>query len=244
MASHFKFTDLKQWYNVEAKSLKELGHGGILEYYNNSLIEALKDLYPHYPFRPWSFKKAKRGFFGSQANRRLFFQELRSELGITHMDGFYDLTADQVRAFGGMNILKMYKNSLVAAVVASYPEYDWQVWRFKLVPKGFWDKSDNVLKYLDFLKSKLDIKSEEDWYGVTWKEFTENRGSHLLQKFGSVFLLLDKFYPNYKWEKHKFLNKPNGFWQDEENAKNTVLLSPFLALLLIDLLLIERVFSD
>ena len=50
-----------------------------------------------------------------------------------------------------------------------YPEYDWLPWKFKQVPKGYWDDIANHHKFIEWASKELQIKDKRDWYNVSQK---------------------------------------------------------------------------
>jgi len=60
--------------------------------------------------------------------------------------------------------------------------YDFLIWRFSKMPRGFFDQQENVLKYLRWLMVKVKVSNLEDLKIV---HFTENGGTTLLLKYQS-----------------------------------------------------------
>jgi hypothetical protein len=56
------------------------------------------------------------------------------------------------------------------ALCAIYPEYEWLPWMFEVAPERFWESKENVDRYLEWLKKKLGILSDQDWHHVTSEE--------------------------------------------------------------------------
>jgi hypothetical protein len=90
------------------------------------------------------------------------------------------------------------------------------------VPDKFWDNKENHKKYLIWLAQELGIKSTEDWYKVTSKDFTERGGAGLLYLHynGSAIQALEANFPEAKFEVWKFRHAPKGFFNVEDNAKS------------------------
>ena len=69
----------------------------------------------------------------------------------------------------GSSITRYYDNSHIKLITTVYSDYDWLLWKFSVVPEGFWKNENNVNKYMNWLSEQLKIKSIEGWYNVTRK---------------------------------------------------------------------------
>jgi hypothetical protein len=65
------------------------GGSGVLRYYNNSLIKALKTLYPEYKWQEWKFKMVSKRFWQSSENVKNYITSLAMDLGIKNADDWY-----------------------------------------------------------------------------------------------------------------------------------------------------------
>ena len=52
-------------------------------------------------------------------------------------------------------------------ITSIYSNYNWLPWKFKQVPKGYWNDENNIKQYMNWLSDKLNIKTMEDWYNVS-----------------------------------------------------------------------------
>jgi hypothetical protein len=89
--------------------------------------------------------------------------------------------------------MRYWRGSPIDAVKECYPEYDWKEWLFMLVAHGFWDSRANCRKYLDWLAKRLGYQRLDDWYGITYEDFTRTGGQRLVMKYQSSPAL---FSPN------------------------------------------------
>eukprot|EP01125_Pyxidicula_operculata_P013676 TRINITY_DN4544_c0_g1_i1.p1 TRINITY_DN4544_c0_g1~~TRINITY_DN4544_c0_g1_i1.p1 ORF type:complete len:657 (+),score=99.41 TRINITY_DN4544_c0_g1_i1:645-2615(+) len=77
---------------------------------------------------------------------------------------------------------------------------------------------ENQRLYLDWIKTELNINSNDDWYNVTIADLREREGNYLLTKYGhSLFKLLKSVYPDVEWYQWKFSQVPKNFWDDMNN---------------------------
>lgn len=69
---------------------------------------------------------------------------------------------------------------------------------------------------------KLKIKKPRDWGSITWKQCADCGGATLLGLYGgSLFKVLQKFYPDIQWKIEWFPNikrYPRRFWKNEDNC--------------------------
>ena len=50
-----------------------------------------------------------------------------------------------------------------------YPNYKWLPWKFTQTYKGYWNNENNIKEYMNWLSEKLNIKTMEDWYKVSFE---------------------------------------------------------------------------
>jgi hypothetical protein len=76
------------------------------------------------------------------------------------------------------------------------------MWPINTVPEGFWEGNEWIhdekksMEYLKWLRSKLNIRSMEDWYNVKRDDVESLYGQFLLDECGGLFPMLKKFYPS------------------------------------------------
>ena len=86
-------------------------------------------------------------------------KKLKKNLKIEHKD--------ILRNYGN-TLIKRNENSHIKLITSFYPNYHWLPWKFKHLPKGFWqDKQNHQRKYLDYLAKELNINDINDWYKVS-----------------------------------------------------------------------------
>ena len=67
----------------------------------------------------------------------------------------------------GNTIIKQYNNSYINLITNVYSNYNWLPWKFKCIPKNYWEDENNVKQYINWLSQKLNIETLEDWYKVS-----------------------------------------------------------------------------
>src|SRR4051812_22787243 len=105
------------------------------------------------------------GYWKSLSNQRQFFDELSHKLNLNGLECWYKITTDEIHSRGGGGLLNsVYGGSLQRALLAVYPEYDWNPWEFTAMPKMTWSDSHIQRRFMDWIGRKLTIRSLEDWY--------------------------------------------------------------------------------
>lgn len=144
-------------------------------------------------------KRVAYKHWADMSHQRLFFDQLGNKLNIKHPDDWYQqISWRSIIEAGGSALLKHYKSSPFAALKTVYPDHDWKPWRFSAVPKRFWNDPKNVMEYLKWFTDQYDIKTLEDWNGITREQFERSGGSKLLQKYGGVPNIISTFFPDYR----------------------------------------------
>ena len=158
-------------------------------------------------------------FWEVGANRRDYLLWVGHRFGFRCMEDFYrlDLKACYRRKYGG-GLGRYWGQSPLKALQDCFPAHDWKPWLFTRVPLGFWDSPANRRSYLDWLGQRLGYRCLDDWYSITMRTFLGNRGSWVIDHYGSspARVVMD-LIPRRKWCEWKFRHVPQGFWEVAEN---------------------------
>lgn len=117
-------------------------------------------------------------------------------------------------------VLKLHGKSFYKSLVELYPEFQFDVMRFKHLPPGFWDQEDNHRLFLENLMKILKFKDLDDFYALPHNEFIQYGGISLLQRHGSLWNVLKSVYPDHNWLPWRFHSAPQGFWLVEKNRRD------------------------
>lgn len=191
---------LEDWYNLKWDDL--FLNGGLLNYYNNSPLDALQSVFHEHQFDLQLFS-LRKSFWERIDNKRSYYNCLANHLGLQNMDDWYNLSDKDIIHFSGQGSLNYISLSVDLPIV--YPKHNWMIWKFKSIPKGFWKRiinGENERKeMLNWLGEQLSVKSLEDWYRVSLKEIQQWANietSELLSQ------LLQLTFPQHKWDLSKF----------------------------------------
>ena len=61
-------------------------------------------------------------------------------------------------------LLSKYNNSILYLLSKLFPEQDWLPWKSPSCPPSYWDNVNNQRKFLEWAKTELKIKNNNDWY--------------------------------------------------------------------------------
>jgi hypothetical protein len=75
LARDLKLNDLSDWYKVSSADLKDASI--LLNRHNNSLVQALQNIYPEYPWQLWKFERKPKEFWDDIQKQVQFFCEAR-----------------------------------------------------------------------------------------------------------------------------------------------------------------------
>jgi hypothetical protein len=221
----FPVGDLSPWYRVIGKDIIRLGGKSLLLEYNSSIPKMLREVFPEHEWDLNRFLKRPQNFWKSREVQRSTMKEIGHKLGIpeTDMSFWYKVSYEEVVKNGGKGVLSNYKNSLSNALVAIFPEYPWNSFKFVHKAHNFWSSTENQRMVLNDLgRNKFGIQEGDydRWYKVSYEDIIKLGGGTLLQQhFNSVALMLMSLIPEYPWDVSKFAKRPRKHWSSRENVK-------------------------
>ena len=136
LANKLKLNDFTGWYRVTSKDIILHGGSGLLAQYNESLYNALKEIFPEVSWKPWKFVSAPKGCWENKEVQREFMQELAGKLNVIKMEDWYKVTRNDIIVNGGSTLLSRHNDSPIQLLTAIFPEYNWLPWKFSNVPQG------------------------------------------------------------------------------------------------------------
>ena len=85
---------------------------------------------------------------------------------------------------GGSGLLSRFSFSPFKLLQSVFSEHNWMLWRFKVVPQGYWESVamdvSEQKQILDWLAEVMCLKCEEDWYRLSSWNYT-HRDSLLVE---------------------------------------------------------------
>lgn len=226
ISSTLNISKPEDWYKVKSTDVIKLGGKGLLNRYNNSLIETLKVNYPEQSWDLSKFEHIQKGFWSNIQNQREFFDQLGQKLQIREPEDWLQLRVADVNKMGGSGLLKHHHYKLKDALCKIYPELAEIIEKkdtgLRMQP-GHWTDINNQRAFFDQLGQKLNIEQPSDWYKVTWTDVVRMGGSSILNYYnGSLHRALSQIYPETRWEVWKWEQAPKGAWKDSRNVKDFI----------------------
>lgn len=198
------FAHVDDWYSVRKQDFHAYRGGGLLaNYYRDSPIEALTELYPRRKWHVWRFNSTPQGFWKVKKNRHSYLQWLEKQLKIKSPEDWYQVSrADFHTNHGGGLLANYYGDSVYRALREFLPRQKWVMWKFRTVPQGYWKERENRVSYLKWLGKSLGYRKLEDWYRLSRKDFEFNYGESLFVSYyrGSCLKALNDFRPDVEWD--------------------------------------------
>eukprot|EP01121_Diplochlamys_sp_Union-15-3_P014659 TRINITY_DN4702_c0_g1_i2.p1 TRINITY_DN4702_c0_g1~~TRINITY_DN4702_c0_g1_i2.p1 ORF type:complete len:314 (-),score=59.44 TRINITY_DN4702_c0_g1_i2:174-1115(-) len=180
----------------------------MLTHYGDSPSKAIMSVYPEFKMEYWMFDFKPQGFWQDQKNRRQYFDWLGKRMGIKSLEEWYRLKTSDAHQAGGRGLFSHhYDNSLYKAMFDVYPEYRWEFWKFKKMPKKGIEYQNEKQNLLTKIEEKLDVTCLEDWYRVSSEQLSHFRAFHFVVAKGGLFNILQTVYPFFPWDRHKFSYK-------------------------------------
>jgi hypothetical protein len=132
LAIHLHIVSPDGWYKVSRETVIDNFGRGLMVEYGGSVLSALHVAYPSHDWCDWLFSKVENNHWDSEENRRRYFDWLGRQLGLSSLDGWYDITTDDVYSNYGSGLMAHhYGGSVMRAVMSVYPDHAWSVSRFK-----------------------------------------------------------------------------------------------------------------
>jgi hypothetical protein len=125
LGNELGFKQMDDWYQITGKIIEENGGVGLLQKYNNSLIEVIESIYPNYKWLPWKFDQMIRGYWNQMENQTEFMNWLGKELGFKTLDDWYKVSHKDIQEKGGEGLLNKYGRSTFNLLSSIYPQHTW-----------------------------------------------------------------------------------------------------------------------
>lgn len=123
------FRQPEDWYRLK-KADFDRNHGvGLLGDFGGSPMAVVKDVFPKRVWYEWKFHQVPKGFWDNRENRIRYLKWLGRQLGFRKLDGWYQVTREDIRNHHGQSLLKRFRK--VGAIVRdAFPDHSWSDDRF------------------------------------------------------------------------------------------------------------------
>ena len=141
------YTCQEDWYKVTRNDFTDNYGRGLINIYGNLVHQPIKSIFPNYEWLPWKFAFVTKGFWDNIENHKAYMEWLGNKLGYTCMEDWYKITIkDFADNDGGGLLSHKYSTSCIKLVITVFPEYDWDLSKFR---KRY---SKGQIEWLEFLK--------------------------------------------------------------------------------------------
>eukprot|EP00026_Physarum_polycephalum_P002214 Phypoly_transcript_02219.p1 GENE.Phypoly_transcript_02219~~Phypoly_transcript_02219.p1 ORF type:complete len:905 (+),score=113.90 Phypoly_transcript_02219:198-2912(+) len=181
----------------------------VLSFHNNSIIEALQDLFSPTPSTIWKTMRANRVFLERFAKENHF-----DPLNATEWCKNLPLLALSEH---GKEILGHFHNNVENMLVRIFPD-------FKQHPKSDHCEvtSQKKLFFINFAKRNgFDPLIADNWYSFPFEKINQEKGAGKVLYYynNNVVKALINVFPNIGLQHDKFCYMPLKYWQDKSNRK-------------------------
>jgi hypothetical protein len=190
----------EDWYDISRHSLT----CGIFNYFDN-LINLLDAVYPDYN---WDITKFKKVIWNDIDKTEIYkhVHNLGIKLGYKCNSDWYNITCKLVMDNMDNNLFgSYYDHSPIRMLRDVYPNFEWNEWEFGMAPLHTWEDPENHIKYFKWLYNKLNYKTYDDFYIITYETIYLYKGAGVLSKYNnSIYTFLKTVCPEHGWDKKKF----------------------------------------
>ena len=206
---NLRMRTIESLYKISKKDFYTNYGYGLCQIYNSSPYQLLKSMYPEYEWLFWKFTVAPNSSWENKENQLNYMAWLGEQLGYKTIEDWYKITKNDFEKNYGCRLCHIYNNSPYQLLKSMYPEYEWLFWKFTPAPQNSWKSKENQLKYMNRLSNTLGYTTIEDWYKITVDDFRINfGGAFIMNKYnGSPYQLLSSIYPNFEWDRTKFMKQ-------------------------------------
>jgi hypothetical protein len=212
---------LESWYGISKTQVQNIrGFKTLLAPFGGSLPRTLAAAYPEHEWKPWLFLHTPDDFWADKANQVEFLNWVKQEMRFKGIGGFYKVTTQDIKDYGGTGLTKLFNDSVYDIVKSAFPQHDWLPWKFSYIPQSIWQRDpDLVNRFFNYIGAKLKISSMDQWYGVTTNDVEHFGGSGILENLGSLVAALSAVFPSHSWKAWRFSKVVNGFWRQTDNQR-------------------------
>eukprot|EP00026_Physarum_polycephalum_P001329 Phypoly_transcript_01330.p1 GENE.Phypoly_transcript_01330~~Phypoly_transcript_01330.p1 ORF type:complete len:878 (+),score=128.72 Phypoly_transcript_01330:456-3089(+) len=175
----------------------------VLQYHNNSVRKALRDLFPDLSFQTsWT----------EESTRRKFFEEYAKQNGFDPLvpDAWYAQSSENILSVkGAFSVIQYHNNSVSTALLDLFPEIGLDRLQFKA--KYLWNDVENRRKFFSMhaKENNFDPKNASAWYEQPFDWIMSRKGATGVMSHydGSIPKALAELFPDIGISIHGFHNQ-------------------------------------
>lgn len=200
------------WNSITRKQIELNGGGPFIQKYSMNEIKCLAFPDGKLIYNP---ENKPAGFWENSENILRFIEDLREKYNLKTAKDWNSISSKQIIKLGGGYLLQ--KKSLYELKCLGFPEG-----KKLFKPAKYWDKRENILKFIDEIREKLNLKTAEDWNSLTTRQIiNELGGSCLIFQNCSLYDFKCIAFPDGKDIFDKPI-KPPRYWNKKENILNFI----------------------
>jgi hypothetical protein len=196
---------MDSWYFIKLNDIIKHGGSTLLQRYEMSLYRLLDDLYPEYDWKPWKFHTVPQGLWDDGDMICRYMEWMSQEFEIKSPEDWYSMDIRSLMEKGASSLIHKHTNhsNLLSTY---YPEYNWQIFKFKNLPRGFFKSKGNVIPLVRWLEDKLHVRDPMEWYDVSLEHLRNVRSCSMLIVDGYSLLieLIRTIYNHIDWKEDGF----------------------------------------
>ena len=133
------------------------------------------------------------------------------------VEDWYKCSKTNLIKLGGKNLFLKFNDTIDLLNFIYEDNHKFYFWKLNVVPKGYWDDINKQKEYMNWIYKKLEFKSMEDWYNLTYQQIYKNYGYSLTERYKNYpYGILKNIYPEYDWKPWKFTKIFSNLWEDRE----------------------------
>ena len=152
------------------------------------------------------------GYWENSVNIDNFLSKIKEKYNLNTPEDWNSITNKHIQSNGGSSLLQKY--SMFEIKCMACPEGK-SIFTNPPQSPGYWESTENILKYLSKIKEKYNLNTPEEWNSITQKHIQSNGGGTLLKKY-SLYEIKCMACPEGK----SIFNNPkqsSGYWDNQEN---------------------------
>lgn len=213
---------VEEWADVKSSQVLDLGGRPLLSLYNNSLVNAVRELLKdEVDVSVLADTRARmpNGHFERMENRRAFMEGLREKFQVTEPSQWKKVSYADIEKEGGATLLQKYP-SVLSLLKDVFPEEEIDERARKVRSKSYWENPVTRKAFLDGLAKKFKVKTAADWKSVREQDVKDQGGTGLFSVYPNLLTALQETYP--EQEITTFNARPKvekGHWKEADNRR-------------------------
>ena len=215
MKEKYNFNTPEDWNTITQKHIHSNGGSLLLKKYSMFELKCLacpegKSIFDN--------PKHSSGYWEDEENVQKFFLAIKQKYNLNSVEDWNSITKKQIISNGGSRLFSKYSMYEIKCLACPEGKSSFTV---PPLVSGYWDKRENIDKFLSKMKEKYNLNTPEDWNSITKHHITSNGGRAILLKY-SLFDLKCMACPEGKLMFDNPKHSP-GYWENQTNIDHFLL---------------------